>query len=98
MNAGYEVAGQAENGADVIKLCAQAKRDVVFLDINVSKLNGFDALATIREVSPKVHVVMLSASSMIENVRESMRTGVNGFIVKPFTRNKVLHALKNVRR
>jgi len=98
LGAGCEVAGQADNGADVIKLCAQIKPDVLFLDINMPKLNGFDALMTIREVLPKVHVVMLSASSTIDNVRESMRLGVNGFIVKPFTPEKVLNSLKTIKR
>lgn len=96
--AGCDVIGQADNGADVIKLCAQLKPDILFLDINMPKLNGFDALETIREVLPRLSVVMLSASSTLDNVRESMRLGACSFVVKPFTQDKVLHALKSVKQ
>jgi len=98
LEGGCDVAGQADNGADVVKLCLQIQPDVLFLDINMPKLNGFEALASIREGLPKVHVVMLSASSTLDNVRECMRLGVNSFIVKPFTPEKVLSALKTAKR
>lgn len=98
LDAGCDVVAQADNGADVIKLCAQHKPDALFLDINMPKLNGFDALSTIREVLPKLAVVMLSASSTLDNVRESMRLGVSGFVVKPFTPEKILHALRSLKR
>lgn len=97
-DAGYDVCAEAANGADVLHECNRHKLDVLFLDINMPAMNGFEVLQQIRSVQPDLHVVMISASSTLENVRTAAKYGVNGFVVKPFTPDKVLNSLKGIKR
>lgn len=91
--AGHEVGGEAKDGREVIELCLMQQPDVLYLDINMPALSGFEALPQIRQACPNVHVVMISASSTLENVRQAAKFGVGGFLVKPFTPAKVLGSL-----
>jgi len=61
-------------------------------------MNGFEVLQQLRSIHPTLHVVMISASSTLENVRTAAKYGVNGFVVKPFTPDKVLNSLKSLKR
>ncbi|HEX5312768.1 response regulator transcription factor [Aquabacterium sp.] len=91
--AGHEVIGEAKNGQDVVESCLLHQPDVLYLDIHMPMLSGFEALPQIRQACPSVHVVMISASSTLENVRQAAKMGVSGFLVKPFTPAKVLASL-----
>ncbi|MDE2594199.1 MAG: response regulator [Burkholderiales bacterium] len=92
-DAGHTVVGEAKNGADVVESCLLHQPDVLYLDINMPMLSGFEALPQIRQACPNAHVVMISASSTLENVRQAAKLGVGGFLVKPFTPAKVLGSL-----
>lgn len=97
-DAGHEVTGEASNGEEVISLCANQSADLVFLDINMPGMDGFAALEALRAAHPSLAIVMVSASSTLDNVRRAARFGVNGFVVKPFTPDKVLSCMKSIRR
>ncbi|HET8869083.1 MAG TPA: response regulator [Aquabacterium sp.] len=93
IEAGHTVVGEAKNGQDVVEACQVHQPEVLYLDINMPMVSGFEALPQIRQASPSVHVVMISASSTLENVRQAAKLGVGGFLVKPFTPAKVLASL-----
>lgn len=69
--------------------------NIVFLDIEMPKLNGLEVLREIRAINPKAYVVIISGVGTMENVKEAINAGVNGFIAKPFTNGKVAEALSN---
>lgn len=91
--AGHTIAAEAKNGQDVVEACLLNQPDVLYLDINMPMLSGFEALPQVKQACPDVHVVMISASSTLENVRQAAKFGVGGFLVKPFTPAKVLGVL-----
>lgn len=76
----------AENGRDALgKLNSGALPDVVFLDINMPTMSGFELLAHLRQ-DPRfanVFVLMLSASSQPRDQQQAKQLGANGYIVKP---------------
>lgn len=59
--------------------------DVVLLDLNMPRLNGFEVLAWMREhgTFKRTHVHVLSASSRSEDIARSYELGVNSYLVKP---------------
>lgn len=89
----YPVIGEASNGQDAIALCARKKLSVVLLDINMPKMDGLQALEEIRKASPTTIVLMVSAESTMDKVRETIALGATDFVVKPLNSASVLDKL-----
>ena len=92
--AGHVVCAEADNGTAVLDQCNRQHPDVLFLDINMPGMSGFEVPKQLRPIYPQLHVIMISASSTLENVRAAAKFGIIGFLVKPFTPEKVLEILK----
>jgi two-component system chemotaxis response regulator CheY len=88
-----EVVGEAKNGVDTLELCEKLRPDVLFLDINMPKMNGFEVLKSIGTTHPDVAVIMISSDSTLNNVKEAGTLGADNFIVKPFSPAKVMDAI-----
>lgn len=92
---GHRVVGEARDGEKAVELCATHLPDLAFLDINMPRLDGFEAAARIREGSPKVGLVMVTAVPTLDNVQRALKSGIGGFVVKPFNAVKVVDAIEN---
>lgn len=68
--------------------------DIIFLDIELPKSNGQQILKEMRAIKPNAFVVMVSAHSSADNVKTSIELGASGFVVKPFTSQKIRSVLK----
>ncbi|MFT6133056.1 MAG: two-component system chemotaxis response regulator CheY [Shewanella psychromarinicola] len=69
--------------------------DLVYLDIELPNISGLKVLKEIRKAEPGIMVVMVSGESSAENVTTAIKTGANGFIVKPFNSGRILDSLQN---
>jgi DNA-binding NarL/FixJ family response regulator len=74
----------------------QADLEVILLDLNLPDGDGFNLLAQVREHSPQVSIVVLSANSDRDNVLRALDLGAVGFIPKSGQRAVMLAALKLV--
>ena len=93
---GYNVAGEAENGAKAVEKYAELKPDLVLMDITMPEMDGIQALKKIRETDPSALVIMCSAMGQQAMVIESIQAGAKDFIVKPFQADRVIEAVKKV--
>jgi two-component system chemotaxis response regulator CheY len=91
--AGYEIVGEAENGAVAVVKHRELKPDITTMDITMPELDGLSALRQIREADPTARVVMCSAMGQQSMVIESIQAGAKDFIVKPFQADRVLETL-----
>lgn len=95
-HAGYEVAGEAADGAEAIALCESTKPDALILDLLMPRMNGFEAIPKLRTRHPKIGIVAYTAVAG-DFVREEMdRLGIP-LVLKSgqFTRlDTVLRALR----
>lgn len=90
---GHDIAGEAEDGAQAIKLYEELVPDVVTMDITMPVMDGLQSLRKIRELDPSAVVVMCSASSQQTTVVEAIHSGAAEFIVKPFQAQRVIEAI-----
>ncbi len=93
---GYNVAGEAENGARAIEKYNELKPDLVLMDITMPELDGIQALKKIKENDSSALVIMCSAMGQQAMVIESIQAGAKDFIVKPFQADRVIEAVKKV--
>ncbi len=93
---GYNVAGEAENGAKAVEKYNELKPDLVLMDITMPEMDGIQALKKIREGDSSALVIMCSAMGQQAMVIESIQAGAKDFIVKPFQAGRVLEAVKKV--
>lgn len=93
---GYNVAGEAENGAKAVEKYNELKPDLVLMDITMPEMDGIQALKNIKAADPAAMVIMCSAMGQQAMVIESIQAGAKDFIVKPFQADRVLEAVKKV--
>ena len=93
---GYNVVGEAENGAKGVEKYNELKPDLVLMDITMPEMDGIAALKAIKANDPAASVIMCSAMGQQAMVIESIQSGAKDFIVKPFQADRVLEAVKKV--
>jgi two-component system chemotaxis response regulator CheY len=91
--AGYEIAGEAENGAVAVAKWKELRPDLTTMDITMPEMDGIAALKEIRSVDPEARIVMCSAMGQQAMVIESIQAGARDFIVKPFQADRVIEAV-----
>jgi two-component system chemotaxis response regulator CheY len=94
--AGWEIAGEAGNGAEAVALYAQHKPDLVTMDLVMPVMGGLEALRQIRALDPEAQVVVVTALDQKQALMESIRDGAIDFIVKPFERERVRNLLSKL--
>ncbi len=93
---GYNVVGEAENGAKAVEKYRELKPDLVTMDITMPEMDGIQALKAIKAENPGAVVVMCSAMGQQAMVIEAIQAGAKDFIVKPFQAERVIEAVKKV--
>lgn len=96
--AGFEVVGEADNGQDAIALAEKLHPDAAVLDIAMPVLNGIDAARGISKVSDRTRIILLTMYTQDNFVRESLRAGVRGYVIKAAAADELLQAIRTVCR
>ena len=96
---------QAEDGAEAVEKVLTNPAgyyDVVFLDIQMPKMNGYEAAKAIRAISDekKAHVpiIAMTANAFEEDVRDAKNAGMNGHVAKPIDQDQLVQELIKVTR
>lgn len=93
---GFEVVGEAENGAVGVKKYMELRPDIVTMDITMPEMTGLEAVKAIRQFDPNAKIVMMSAMGQEGMVKEAIMSGAKSFIVKPFKDEHVLNTLNKI--
>ena len=93
---GYNVAGEAENGARAVEKYNELKPDLVLMDITMPEMDGIQALKKIKETDSSALIIMCSAMGQQAMVIESIQAGAKDFIVKPFQADRVIESIRKV--
>ena len=91
-----EVVGEADTGKGVVELAAEARPDVILMDIQMPQTNGIEATRRILEVDPEVGVVVLTMFEDDDSVFSAMRAGARGYVLKGAPPSEILKVLRAV--
>jgi DNA-binding NarL/FixJ family response regulator len=79
---GWEVCAEAKDGRDAVELATSIKPDLVLLDIGMPNLNGLEAARQILATTPNVAILILTMHDSDSVIREVLRAGARGFLLK----------------
>lgn len=91
---GFEVVGEAQDGAQAIERFKEFKPDLVTMDITMPEMDGITALKEIKKLDGAAKVIMCSAMGQQAMVIDAIQAGAKDFIVKPFQADRVIEAIK----
>ncbi|MBV9679966.1 MAG: response regulator transcription factor [Acidobacteriaceae bacterium] len=92
------VVGEAANGKEAVELAAKLKPDIVLLDVAMPELNGIEATRKMVEANSRLRVLVLSMHKEAVYVREILRAGARGYILKDAIDTELLSAVRSVAR
>ncbi len=93
-----EVVGEASEAQEAIALVEKLEPDVVILDVAMPRVNGVEVARQIRQNSPRSNLLMLSMHKDAMYVRESLRAGAKGYLLKDSMDKDLLDAVRAVAR
>ena len=91
-----EIAGEAGNGREAIELAAALRPDIVVMDVTMPELNGIEATRRLTAENPHIRVVALSMHKDSVYVREILRAGARGYLLKDSVADDLVAAVRAV--
>ncbi|HPS42574.1 MAG TPA: response regulator transcription factor [Anaerolineaceae bacterium] len=78
----YAVVGEASNGCEAIEFIQHTRPDVIFMDINMPKVDGLEATRIIKKEHPEIHIIMLTVTDYDNALFEAIKSGASGYLLK----------------
>jgi response regulator NasT len=90
---GYQVAGEAADGDEAVKLATELRPDLVILDVKMPKVDGIEAASVIAggRIAPVVILTAFSQRDLVERARDA---GAMAYLVKPFQKRDLIPAIE----
>ena len=89
-----EIVGLAENGRQALELMAEARPDIVLMDLKMPVMNGVQATSRIRREYPQVYVLVLTTYPDDQWLFDAIRAGASGYMLKDTRRDELIAAVK----
>ena len=90
---GFDVVGEAADGAEAVRLAQQLQPDVVLMDVSMPALDGVEATRQITRVVPSSQVVMLTMHADGDVMAKAIQAGAIGYLVKDCSMDEVVAAV-----
>lgn len=95
-HADLTVVGEAANGREAVELAEKLRPDIVLLDVQMPELNGIEATKKMLAANPRIRVLVLSMHKESVYVREILKAGARGYILKDAIDTELLNAIRSV--
>jgi DNA-binding NarL/FixJ family response regulator len=95
---GFEVVGEAEDGARAVAEAARRRADVVLMDLRMPVMGGVEAIRKLRDAVPSAHVLVLTTYDTDEDVLPAIEAGATGYLLKDAPREELVRAVRAASR
>lgn len=86
----------ATNGREAIAACDRQPIDVVLMDIMMPEMGGVDATGAISRRYPETHVLVVTINEQGRYIKEALKAGAAGYILKHSSREEIVNAIRTV--
>lgn len=86
----------AASGEAALKVVADQKVDMVYLDVRMPGMNGIETLQRLRQIDPDVEVIMVTAVNDVHNASKAINLGARNYVVKPFDVDHILKLTEQI--
>lgn len=91
-----EIAGEASNGKEAVLKYKELKPDAVTMDLTMREMTGIEAVKEIIKIDPKAQIIVCSAMGQQEIIKEAVKAGARGFVIKPFDEEDIVNEINKV--
>jgi len=95
---GFELVGEAADGAEALRLAAQLHPDVVLMDLRMPGMDGLTAIERLRVEQPEVAVVILTTYNEDDLMVRGLRAGARGYLLKDTGRATLFNTIRAAAR
>ena len=88
------VVGEASDGDEAVRMATALKPDVVLMDLSMPRVDGLEATRRLREAGIESRVLILTSFADGEGVRDAVRAGVTGYLMKDVLKTELLAAIR----
>lgn len=92
----FEVVGEAGDGLEAIAQARRLQPDLVIMDLSMPKMTGLEALREINRQDPGIKVLALTMHNSEEHLRDALRAGAAGYLLKSVSHGELLAAVRSV--
>lgn len=92
------VVGQAASAEEALEFLKKNEVDLIITDYSMPGMDGLSLLNTVKRVAPTTKIIILSMHDEVHLVKEILKAGVNGYVLKNDTHKELLNAIHDVRR
>jgi DNA-binding NarL/FixJ family response regulator len=89
----FKIVGQADNGIDIIRIANECLPDIIFMDINMLKCDGIEAVRRIKKSSLNTKILAFSIYGQESYIIDMINAGASGYIMKTATKDEILEAI-----
>jgi DNA-binding NarL/FixJ family response regulator len=91
-----EVVGQAEDGAEAIRIAATLRPDIIVMDLSMPNLTGAEATRRLKTAHPSCRVLVLTVHEDRGYLKELLEAGATGYMLKRAAADELIHALRAI--
>jgi len=96
--AGFELVGEAADGAEALERCAELHPQVVLMDLRMPGMDGLTAIERLHAGQPEIAVVILTTFNEDDLMLRGLRAGAKGYLLKDTDRETLFHTLRAAAR
>jgi two-component system NarL family response regulator len=91
-----EVAGEAKNGLEAVKIFGETRPHITLMDINMPIMDGLEAIKVIRSKDGEARIIVLTNYDTDDDVQSGLAAGAMGYLLKDTTQDKLLNTIRAV--
>lgn len=85
----------AKSGNDALEMLSSTTRDIVVMDVRMPGMTGIETLKTIKEIYPKIEVIMLTGHANMDVAMQGMELGAFDYLIKPVGLDELIFKIED---